>query len=409
MDKTKTILATAYAVNPYKGSEDGMGWNFILQIARNNKVIAITRENNEKDIMRYMREIPNEVYNNIQFQYFDLPYWQRFWKKGGRGAMLYYLLWQRQLVSWVKKLNIHFDISHNLNFHNDWTPSFLWKLKKPVVWGPVGHHPRIPAQYLKPYHKKYWIKDRLTWLTKLFFWRYSISLNNTISNSDHILCMNNSVPETLKIEESNHTIMPSVATEDLGYAEGKENHKFRLLSAGRLIPLKGFDLTINSFAEFLNNLDHKKRNDCELLIVGKGPEKEKLMKLCVDLGIENHVVFIDWIERSKLMEHYRESSEFVFPSHEGAGMVVAEALSFGLPVICLDNCGPGQFIDNSCGYAVPVQEYRSTVIQLSESILDIFNNPEKKRSLSKNARSRYEDLFHWDKRGDSLMEIYSKL
>ncbi len=40
------VLITAYAVNPYKGSEDGMGWNFILQAARFQRVVAVTRRNN---------------------------------------------------------------------------------------------------------------------------------------------------------------------------------------------------------------------------------------------------------------------------------------------------------------------------------------------------------------------------
>jgi hypothetical protein len=57
----KTILATAYAVNPYKGSEDGMGWNMILQIARFQKVIAVTRENNEPKIAQYMKENPSKL------------------------------------------------------------------------------------------------------------------------------------------------------------------------------------------------------------------------------------------------------------------------------------------------------------------------------------------------------------
>ena len=43
---------------------------------------------------------------------------------------------------------------------------------------------------------------------------------------------------------------------------------------------------------------------------------------------------------------------FSFPSHEGAGMVVAEAMSFGLPVVCLNNEGPGEFITTNCGFAV---------------------------------------------------------
>ena len=77
----KTILATCYAVNPYKGSEDAMGWNFTYQIARYNKVIAITRENNKPAIEKFMTENTDTVYQKITFLYFDLPYWMRFWKK----------------------------------------------------------------------------------------------------------------------------------------------------------------------------------------------------------------------------------------------------------------------------------------------------------------------------------------
>jgi hypothetical protein len=93
--KPKTILASCYAVNPYKGSEDGMGWNFIYQIARHNKVIAVTRKNNRAAIEKYMQNNPDMVYQNISMLYFDLPYWMRFWKKGSRGAMLYYYLYQQ--------------------------------------------------------------------------------------------------------------------------------------------------------------------------------------------------------------------------------------------------------------------------------------------------------------------------
>ena len=225
MKTNKTILATTYAVDPYKGSEDGMGWNFVCQIARFNKVIAITRENNKAHIEKYMSENPTELYNNIQFLYFDLPYWQRFWKNGNRGAMLYFWLWQRQIVSFIKNQNIHFDIVHNVNFHNDWTPSYLWKLKKPFVWGPIGHHPLIPSQYLKPYKTSYWIKNRVTWLVKRFFWNVSISLKKTVKNADFIYCMNNSVPKVLDLKSIKYTVAPSVASEDFGYVNKKENEK----------------------------------------------------------------------------------------------------------------------------------------------------------------------------------------
>ncbi len=405
----KTILATAYAINPYKGSEDGMGWNFTLQIARFNKVIVVTRENNQSHIEQYMAENPNSLYDNITFLYFDLPYWMRFWKKGGRGAMLYYLMWQRGIVSFIKKQNIYYDVVHNLNFHNDWTPSFLWKLNKPFVWGPVGHHPQVQTQYLEPYAYSYWVKDRLTWLVKKYFWKLSPSLQKSKLHASHILCMNKGVPKALNITNK-HSVSPSVATQDFGW-NGTElpSNKFTIISAGRFVPLKGFDLTICAFAKFFHQLDSEDQDKCELLLVGSGPESSFLVSLAQEMGIMQNVRFIEWIERDELMQKFKESSAFLFPSHEGAGMVVAEALSFGLPVICLDNEGPGQFINSSCGFAIPHGTYDTTIRSLSNALNQLYSSTEKQMKMRRAARSLFESKFHWDRRGEQLQKIYATL
>ena len=403
----KTILATAYAVNPYKGSEDGMGWNGIYQIARFNKVIAITRENNRPHIEKFMLDNPDIVYENIQFLYFDLPLWMRFWKKKSRGAMLYYWMWQKAIPSFVTKQNIKCDIVHNLNFHNDWTPSYLHKLGLPFVWGPIGHHPIIPAQYLAPYSKKYLIKDRLTWGIKKLFWNYSIGLKQSIRKADHIMCMNSSVSQVIKLQKNKYSINPSVATEDYGYNVNSQNEKFSLISVGRLVPLKGFDLSICAFAKFIEHKEEK--NDCELVIVGSGPEKEFLQNLAKEKNIGQYVKFIDWIERSELLGMYKEATAFLFPSHEGAGMVVSEALSFGLPVVCLDNCGPGEFIDESCGFAITEQDYNSTVKDLSSGITKLYDSPSLRKNMSESARQLFEQKFNWNSRGEQFQTLYQSL
>jgi glycosyltransferase involved in cell wall biosynthesis len=404
----KTILASVYAVNPYKGSEDGMGWNFICQISRYNKVIAITRKNNRAHIEKYLHEHPKEYHKNISFLYFDLPYWMRIWKKGSRGAMVYFYLWQRSLPAFIKKQSITYDIVHNINFHNDWTPSFLWKLHKPFVWGPIGHHPRIPRSYLKRFAAHYYLKDRFTWLIKKYFWNYSLSLQKTKKHADHILCMNTSVPRLLNLEGNSFSIVPSVATEDFGYTKSK-NDSFTLITAGRLVPLKGFDLSILSFASFFTTLSEADKAHCKLIIVGSGPEKKRLQDLARAKGVANHTVFIDWLERPALLKRYEDASVFIFPSHEGAGMVVAEALSFALPVICLDNEGPGEFITNDCGIAVPTGDYKQTITLLSNAIGMLYRDRKKREQMSLKARERFETHFSWEQRGDQLNEIYQKL
>lgn len=385
-----------------------MGWNFIYQIARFHKVLAVTRENNRMQIENYMKENPDHLYENITFLYFDLPYWARFWKKGQRGALLYFYLWQRCLPAFIKKQRIHFDITHNVNFHNDWTPSFLWKLQKPFVWGPVGHHPPIPREYLRSYKTSYLVKEYLTILVKKAFWLCSLSLKQTIKRAAHVFCMNQSVPRVLNLER-NYSITPSVATQDFGYQSKTADNKFTLITAGRLVPLKGFDLTIKSFARFLHTQSPEIKEKCRLLVIGKGPERSNYIRMAKALNIDRHVTFIDWIKREDLMELYRDASVFVFPSHEGAGMVVAEALSFGLPVLCLDNCGPGEFVSADCGIKVSYKNYRQTIQELSVAISALFNSPDLLNRMGVNARKRFESHFHWDVRGEEFRKVYLKL
>ena len=408
MTKMKTILATAYAVNPYKGSEDGMGWNALYQIARFQKVIAITRENNQTNIEKFMKENPDPVFERMQFLYFDLPKWARFWKRKNKGALFYFWMWQRAIPGFVKNQNIQFDIAHNLNFHNDWTPSFLHRLKVPFVWGPIGHHPRIPSQYLQPYHRFNQWKDSVIWIIKKAFWQFSPGLRATINKADHILCMNNSVPKVIDLSNKKYSIIPSVATEDYGYEKSNKGNKFQLISAGRLVPLKGFDLSINAFADFLST-DLERKNNSELLIIGSGPEKTYLQQLSRDRKIETNVRFIDWMERKSLIELYKTSSIFIFPSHEGAGMVVAEALSFGLPVICLKNAGPGEFINDDCGFAILQQDYKNTIIDLSKAITVLYKSPQLLEKMSQSARDRFKKHFDWNRRGEQLKKIYQTL
>ena len=128
MTKERTILITAYAVNPYKGSEDGTGWNISRELSKTNKVIVITRKNNRQEIERYLSENPNsENLENLTFYYHDLPQWVMTIKKklGERGYVLYFYLWQLFMPFFIKKINssltLHmlsiFTATVNLNFY----------------------------------------------------------------------------------------------------------------------------------------------------------------------------------------------------------------------------------------------------------------------------------------------------
>jgi glycosyltransferase involved in cell wall biosynthesis len=405
----KTILASVYAVNPYKGSEDGTGWNLVLQIARFNKVIAVTRENNRPHIERFFRENSVPGGEHIRFEYFDLPYWMRFWKRGGKNALLYYYFWQMALPGFIRKKRLVFDITHNLNFHSDWTPSFLWRLGKPFVWGPVGHHPRIPRPFIGPvYGRKRWLQDQVRWLAKTIFWHLDPFLRRTKKKALRVIAINTAVNTQLKVDPAKLVLMPAVATEDM--QGGRSAHAgFQVISVGRFVALKGFDVTIRAFAAFLGRLKPDDRSQVKLVLVGNGPELGFLRSLCRSEEMGRHVEIIPWIERAALREKYSESTLFFFPSHEGAGMVVPEALCCGLPVLCFDNAGPGEFITEECGIKIRYRTYTLAIEDFADALERLYRNPATLERLRAGARKQFLDKFQWDQKGEILKQIYDEI
>lgn len=403
----KTILVTAYAVNPNKGSEDGMGWNFILQIARRHRVIAVTRKNNRPAIENYLAAHPelNPQQERIQFLYFDWPQWSIRWKKGPLLSLIYFYLWQFTLALWLKKQHLVFDVVHNLNFHNNWTPTFLWLLQKPLVWGPVGHHPKIPKAFLLPYGKKEMAKDRFLWLLKKAFWTADPFLYWSRKKAAHVLCMNTAAAGKLRLTR-NYSVMPSVASEAVEKSS-KATEGFNLLSVGRFVPLKGFDVTLKAFAHFYHGLSKAEQQTVSLTLAGSGPYKTMLRAIVEEQGISNAVTIIEWMPREALAGLYQAASVFLFPSHEGAGMVVAEAMSYGLPVVCWNNCGPGEFVSPSTSLKVDYAGYDDSIKTFSSHLKKLFTDPVLYQKESSLALEQFQQHFQWNVRGNRLQSVYN--
>lgn len=414
----KTVLMTAYAVNPYKGSEDGMGWNFILQAARFQRVIAVTRRNNGPHIVRYLAENPAEAARaaNVEFRYFDLPAWTRWWKKGPLLSLVYFYLWQLGLALWLRTRRLHrrVDVVHNLNFHNDWTPSFLWLLGRPLVWGPIGHHPPIPASHLARYGAAAFVKDRLIGSLKHVFWNLDPFLWVTRRAADRVLCMNSAVAPRLGRPAADYEIVPSVAV-DLPAASFHDQAKalpsadFTVMIAARMVPLKGFDMVILAFARFYHALPAAARPRVRLLLIGSGPEEARLHGLVAASGIGGCTRHRPWLAREELLTVYRQASVFFFPSHEGAGMVVAEAMSYGVPVLCYQNEGPGELTPPDSALKVPYDTFEQNVTDFAERLTALHRRPQLLVSEAVLCRRHVARHHTWARRGQQLQRVYERI
>ena len=123
------------------------------------------------------------------------------------------------------------------------------------------------------------------------------------------------------------------------------------LYVGRFIWLKGLNHLLDAFAVLQRRLG----DDASLLLVGEGPEEERLRAQCRDLGLRN-VVFEPFKQQDELPSYYAASDVFVFPTlGDTYGLVVDEAMAASLPVISTSAAGEirERIEEGVNGYIVP--------------------------------------------------------
>jgi glycosyltransferase involved in cell wall biosynthesis len=199
-------------------------------------------------------------------------------------------------------------------------------LSKINDWDIIHAHSRVPA----------WIAWRTSIITKTSWVMtahapYSLNIGiKPFRHADGVICVSESVREELKgyLPENTITIPNGIRKPSVLW-EGKyfpENRKF--LYVGYLARRKGLDTVFNALGQL-------KHYDWTLDVVGDGSQKHELESLAESLGISERIKFYGF--RDDTDEFMSKASCLLFPSHsEGFGLVVAEALAVGLPVLASD-------------------------------------------------------------------------
>lgn len=127
-----------------------------------------------------------------------------------------------------------------------------------------------------------------------------------------------------------------------------------ILGAGRLVPQKDFETLLQAVASLRTAVPAR------LIILGDGPERGRLAQRAAELGIADHVDMIGHVNDP--MPYMARADLFVLSSrYEGAGLVLAEALGLGCPVVATDCAyGPAEILEGGAlGLLAPVGDARA--------------------------------------------------
>ena len=194
-------------------------------------------------------------------------------------------------------------------------------------------------------------------------------------------------------------VIPNVIPDNFMYKNVAKTKFFTFISVGGFINRKRFDITIKAFSAV-----NKKYPETKLKIAGTGELKDELIKLVGEHNITEDVEFLGVVPNNELPDIYNECHCFVLPSmFETFGVVYAEALACGLPVIATRCGGPEDFIDENNGFLIPVDDIDAT-IEAMEYMYHSSKNYDSEK-ISKDILEKVSE----ESVGSSLVEIYKEV
>ena len=201
--------------------------------------------------------------------------------------------------------------------------------------------------------------------------------------------------------------LPIEQLEEVKQGLGKKEGEIYLFIAARLEYQKGIDVIVRALALLPENI--------KFLIAGDGSEKEMLVGLAKELGVEDRVIFLGSLDRDDVPKYRNTvvSDIFVHPSRsEGLGNSVLSGMAGRLPVIATQVGGLADFIfDEQSGRpptAWAVKPDRPE--QIAEAVQDIIAHPDKVSERTQNARTMVEREYQWDQVAKDMKEkVFSNL
>ncbi len=340
------ILLSAFACSPEWGSEPGVGWRWAELLARSNDVTVVTHRYFEDHIKRR-----DSCPARLRVVYVEPP-WPSRWNDELLNSIPYYVLWQAAAYRTVRMLlrGERFDVIHHITWGTFRYPSFLGLLGVPFVFGPVGGGERAPVRLRRSLRWADRVRESVRDLI-LFSGRFDPLVNLSVRSASVVFVKTQETAAVLPWGVASRVVLsPEIGAPDSVRdvrRPGAGRDDFRLLMVGRLIGLKGVHLAMAALARLRSD------EPVSMDIVGKGAAEAWLRVLAQRLGVAARVRFHPHVPRDVVLDMYADADCLMFPSlHDSSGNVVLEALSRGLPVICLDLGGPKYFVDASCGIVV---------------------------------------------------------
>lgn len=407
------ILINAYACSPGMGSEPGMAWNWVSNLAKFCELYIITEGEFREKIEEVVPTL--EQGKNMHFYYNPVTDEIRkmCWNQGDWRFYKYYREWQWKTYLMAKEIcsSEHIDVLHQLNMIGFREPGYLWKLSKesdvPFVWGPIGGLKQFPLAYLQGAGLKMKLFNRLKNILNVWQLKHEKRVDEALKTARLLV---SSIPDSYraikKYKGLESIVIPETGcflSEDIP-TDRFDEKELHVMWVGKFDFRKQLPLALRAIA-IANN------PNIVLDIYGGGSDEQiaSAKRVADLLGITEKVVWHGNQPNDVVMNAMHKAQVFLFTSvSEDTSTVVLEAVSNRLPVLCFDACGMAAVIDDKVGRKVALSNPAQSATDFAKQLNDLEHDRKLLKQLSENCKQRQNEL-SWEEKAKTMVEWYEKV
>jgi len=374
------LLLSAYACDPHRGSEEGTGFSWLWQTAAlGHEVWCLTTPRGRANLEKVLADrADTPVAGRIHLVFVAVPAAVEYLYRWQFGVYLHYLVWQYRAWRTARQLDaaVDFGAVHHITYNSLQMASWLWRLRKPLLLGPLGGGmvaPQSLRRYLPGWFKTETLRNVISGLLTAFDPNVRQSLRHAAlvlaANSDTAalarrlgarqvgLAMSAALPESYF--PAAYSPRPPLAGREL-----------RILWLARLYPRKGLPLVLDALGQV------NPRVKFHLDILGDGPVGSLVPGWIAAAGLQDRVTWHGSVPYEATRAAYLAHDLFMLCSlRDTYANQYLEAMALGLPVLTLNHHGAADFVPDAAGIKVAVRSAEETVAALARAVEYLHDHP----------------------------------
>lgn len=410
MNDKPRVLFLASDCNPQWHSLPALVAEYYISLLPYADVTLVTQVRNKKDLQKFLPQDSKVTYLDTEKVAKPLYKLSELFTRDPNKAMTSKVAFRYpsylyfEFCAWrhykEALLADEFDIIHRASPMSPTLPSLIQNLSSvPFVIGPVLGGLKWPEVYKSEMRRE---GEWLNYLRK--FHAFLPFYPSTYKKASAILAgyqhTANDLPSSCHqrvVEFSEGGIYPK----DYPKRIDEEKTKLTVLFVGRMVPFKQPEILIQCFA---NSEILKKHH---LVMVGDGPELDRLKTICKEKQITDCVTFTGSIRSDEVRDWMYKADVFGFPSirEQGGGVITMASMS-SMPSVVVNYGGPAKRVPDKCGIRVELNEVAKLTEDFQTALETLVNDPAKVRAMGKEARKFTKRFYDWNWKAKKTREIY---